>query len=97
MRTARIAGADKFGRAIEFAEITKAMTAKYPEAKKIDVFMDLVGDSGNMRWIVDYPDLATFEKVSDAIRKDADYWKLMGAYSDVFIQDTLEDVLLKQI
>jgi hypothetical protein len=97
IRTARIAGSDKFGRAMEFAQITKGLTAKYPEAKKIEVFIDALGDQGNMRWSIDYPDFATFEKVQDAILKDADYWKLMAAYNDVFIQDSVHDVALKQI
>jgi hypothetical protein len=97
VRTVRMAGADKFGRAMEFAEMTKGLAGRYPGADKIDVFLDVLGDMSCIRWMVDYPDLATLEKVQDAILKDADYWKLMTAYSDVFIAGSVHDVALKKI
>jgi hypothetical protein len=97
IRTARIASGDKFGKAMEFAEITKGMTKKYPQIAKIEVFLDALGDTSNIRWVIDYPDFATFDKVQQVVLKDADYWKLMAAYADVFIPGSVNDVAMRQI
>jgi hypothetical protein len=97
IRTATIAGTSKFGRAMEFAQQSKALTARYPEAKKIEVFLDLFGNAGRMRWFIDYPDLATLEKVQKRILTDTDYWKFVGAYEDTFVQNSVEDVVMTEI
>ncbi len=97
IRTARIASSSKFAKAMDFAQKSKALTARYPEAKKIEVFLDAFGNTANMRWCIDYPDLATLERVTKKILTDADYWKFLAEYEDAFIQGQVEDVVLTEI
>jgi hypothetical protein len=97
VRTVTIAGTSKFGKAMEFAQISKGLTSRFPEAKKIEVFIDMFGNSGNVRWSIDYPDLATLEKVQRKILADADYWKLLTQYEDAFVQGQVEDIVMMEI
>lgn len=97
MRTARISGSSKFGRAMEFAQKTKGLTARFPDAKKIEVYLNMMGESGTMRWFIDYADLATFEKVNNQVLKDAEYWKLVAEYEDTFVQSSVEDVVMMML
>jgi len=97
IRTARIASSSKFGKALDFAQKSKLLSAKFPEAKKIEVFLDAFGNTTQMRWSIDYPDLATLEKVQQKILTDADYWKFLAEYEDAFVQGSIDDVVLTEI
>jgi hypothetical protein len=97
IRTARIASSAKYGKAMDFAQKSKLLSARFPDAKKIDVFLDVAGNTATMRWMIDYPDLATFEKVFKQVLADTDYWKLLGEYDDAFVQGDVQDVILTQI
>jgi hypothetical protein len=61
------------------------------------VFLDMAGNTSTIRWMIDYPDLATFEKVFKQVQADAEYWKLLGEYDDAFVQAEVEDLVLTQI
>lgn len=97
VRTARIASSSKFGKAMDFAQKSKMLTARFPDAKKIEVFLDMAGNTTTMRWMIDYPDLATFEKVQKQVLGDTDYWKFLTEYDDAFVQGDIEDLLLTLI
>jgi hypothetical protein len=82
---------------MDFAQKSKALSGMFPDAKNIEVFVDMVGEVSNIRWMIDYPDLATFEKVHKAVMANTDYWKFVGDYEDAFVQAKVEDLLLTSI
>jgi len=61
--------------------------------------MDVVGHTGTIRWIVDYNDLAEFEKVQAQGMGDPEYFaKLKEAESkELFVEGQIEDVMMRSV
>jgi len=77
----------------EIAEFVK----KYEGLSSINVFIDTFGDAGTIRWIVDYEDLATLEKVHKQIMVDQEYWKKLEKSQELFIEGKVHDVVMSSI
>ena len=65
----------------------------------VDTWVDVVGSHNTIRWTVDHPDVATFDKVMTAVMMDADYWKLIekATKAELFIDGTGIDTLSKKM
>ena len=77
----------------EIAEYVK----KYEGLSSIAVFLDAFGDSGTVRWIVDYEDLATLEKVMNQLMADQEYWKKLEQAKNFFIEGSVHDIVMRGI
>ena len=66
---------------------------------KVHTWMDAVGSLGTIRWTVDYPDMAAFDKVMTAVNMDPDYHKFVAKafQGDLFIDGVGVDTLSKQM
>jgi len=98
MRTAQVSNG-KFPEAIAWAKEISAWAAKKHSTPKIDVWLDAFGAVGTLRWSMDYADLATFEKMQNAVLVDADYWRMIeqAAKAQLFIDGSMHDVICKSL
>ena len=97
MRSARIAPGKNI-EAMQFAmEITEYAKNKYEGAPGASVYLDSFGEVGTIRWMTDYEDLASFEKVSNQVRADQEWWQKMDAIKDLFIPGSIHDVIMRLI
>jgi len=98
IRTAKVAKG-RFPQAIGWAKEVAAFAQKTFNTPEIKVFMEAFGDTGNLRWEIEYPDLATFEKVQGELMTNGDYWAAIAKANDdeLFIDGTTKDYLLKEI
>ncbi len=97
MRSARVKNGAKFIEAVTWAKQVAAFAEKKYNTPKVNVYMDVVGQIGTIRWIIDYDDLAEFEKVQAQVLGDPEYFaKLKQAESkELFIEGQLEDVMMR--
>lgn len=77
----------------EIAEFVK----KYEGLSSINVFIDAFGDAGTIRWMVDYEDLATLEKVQKQIMADQEYFRKLEKAQGLFIEGKVHDVVMSSI
>ncbi len=77
----------------EIAEFVK----KYEGLSSIDVFIDAFGDVGTIRWICDYQDLATLEKINKQIMVDQEYWQRLEKAQGLFIEGKVHDVVMSSL
>jgi hypothetical protein len=98
MRTATISNG-KFPETLAWSKETTAYCEKKFGLPKIHTWIDSFGTVGSIRWTMDFPDLATFEKAQAQILGDADYWKLVGkaAASGLIIDGTTHDVISRAL
>ena len=98
MRTARIKNG-KFVDAITWAKEIAAFVEKKHKTPKVDVCVDAVGRMGTIRWIADYEDLSSFEKVQTKLMADAEYFQRVkeGTSKDLFIEGSFEDVMMRLV
>lgn len=96
MRTAQIA-AGKNKPAITWAKEITEFSKKYEGISSINVFMDSFGQAGTIRWIVDYKNFASFEKVQKQIADDQEYWQMVEKVPELFIIDKIHDTLMTSI
>ena len=96
MRSAKIAPG-KYLQAMEFAKGISEFSQKYEGASSVGVFLDSFGDVGIIRWFVDYENLASFEKISDQIMADPEWFKKIEEATDLFIAGCTSDVVMRSI
>ncbi|MCJ7686558.1 MAG: hypothetical protein MUO68_19940 [Desulfobacteraceae bacterium] len=96
MRSARMARGDAM-KAIAWSKEVAEYAKKYEGVSSVDVFLDAFGDSGTIRWIVDYEDLATLEKAQNQLMVDQDYWKKLGEAQNLFIEGSVHDIVMRGI
>ncbi len=95
------AGQIKGSKVMEAIAWSKEMTAWV--AKKhnvtVDTWLDTVGPLNTIRWTVDHPDLASFDKVMTAVMMDPEYWKFVdrAMKSELFIDGAGIDTISKKM
>ena len=96
MRSARIKHGSKSIEAVTWAKEVAAFAEKKHNTPKINVYTDVVGQSGTVRWIIDYDDLTEFEKSRAKLGGDPEYFvKLKEAESKaLFVEGQIEDVMM---
>ena len=77
----------------EVAEYVK----KYEGFSSIDVFMDTFGEVGTIRWVVDYEDFASFEKVQKQVRSDMEFNKKAESVPNLFVEGKTYDVIMSSL
>ena len=83
----------RFPEAVTFAkQISTYVNGKY----KIDVHVYARSD-GTLYWITDYDDYNAFGKVRAQIVSDTEYWGMVKKAENLFVEGTLEDIVLTPI
>ena len=79
-------------------EITSYAEKKFGTGK-IETWIDGFGTVGSIRWTIDYPDLASFEKVQTQMLMDADYWKYIerAVKDQLFIDGSSVDTVSRSV
>ena len=94
-RSGRIA-AGKGLQAIQWAkEITDWANKKYNLQMK--VYLDVFGESGTLRWFVDYENLADLDKIRGSILLDQEYWNKINQGAELLIQGSGYDGVMSEI
>ncbi len=96
MRKARIASG-KFIPAIAWSKDITEYVKKVKEMASVDVYIDIFGEGGIVRWVIDYENLATLEKAHEQLRDDQGYWKKIEAAEGLFIDGSTHDVVMRKI
>lgn len=96
IRTGQIAGGNLIS-AIAWAKEMAEFVKKYKDISSIDVFMDTFGEVGTIRWIVDYEDFASFEKVQKQIMSDQEFHKRTENAPKLFIEGKTNDVIMSSL
>ena len=96
MRTARIRNG-KFMEAIAWAKETSAYVEKKHNVGKVGIWLDALGEVGTIRWTIDYPDMASYDKAMTAVMMDADYWKMLNKSVELFHDGGTTDQLFKMV
>ena len=79
-------------------EITSYAEKKFGTGK-IETWVDAFGQVGSIRWSIDFPDLATVEKVQAQMLMDQDYWKHVerAAKAQLFIDGSTVDTISRSV
>jgi uncharacterized alpha/beta hydrolase family protein len=93
MRSAQIAGGKTMQAISWIKELQGYLKEKYDF--KVEVFGDVFGDVGTVRWIVDYENLTALENAHKQIQEDQEYWQKLEKTSDLFIQGKVYDVVMR--
>ena len=96
IRTAQIAGGNPMP-AIAWAKDVAEYVKKYEGFSSIDVFTDAFGEVGTIRWIVDYENLASFEKVQNQIMSDPEFFRKTENAPELFIQGKTHDMIMNSV
>ena len=96
MRTGQIA-AGKTMPAIAWAKEMAEYVKKFEGFSSIGVFTDVFGEVGTIRWIVDYEDLASFEKVQKQIITDQGFHQRTEKVPELFVDGKTFDVVMSSI
>jgi hypothetical protein len=96
MRSARIAPG-KLVEALKFSAEIVEYTKKYEGAANVGVFLDSFGEVGTIRWCADYEDFASWEKVSNQIFADPEWFQKMDAIKDLFIPGSTHDLVMRSL
>jgi hypothetical protein len=97
-RSSQIANG-KYLEAIGWAKETSAYVEKKWNTPSVSVWLDSFGQMGTMRWSIDFPDLASVEKVQTQMLADQGYWQLVDkAFKNgLFIDNTTQDTISRQV
>ena len=85
----------KLGEAILFAkEVANLVNTKFAPIS-VQVYNELFGELNIIYWHADYDDLATLENVHAKLTADPEYLTLLSKASDIFVEGSLHDTLMK--
>ena len=96
MRTGQIKGSRVMEAVGWSKEVCGYLEKKYNVT--INTWLDTVGALGTIRWTVDYPDLATFDKTMTAVLADPEYWRFVqNAMKNEYAHLKLADISLETV
>jgi len=87
----------KFIEALGFATEIAGYVKKYEGISPVQVFMDSFGEMTTIRWVVDYKDLASLEKVGYQMMADQEYLEKVNRSANLFIPGSIKDVVMRSI
>ena len=93
MRSAQIAGGKTMQAIAWIKELQGYLKEKYDF--NVEVYGDVFGEVGTVRWIVDYENLAALENGQKQIMEDQEYWQKLEKTPDLFIQGKVNDVVMR--
>jgi hypothetical protein len=96
-RTGQIKGGH-FMEAIAWSKEISAWGEK-KHGVKVHTWLDTTGTVGAIRWSIDYPDLAAFEKANNAIMMDSEYWAFVtkALKAELFVDGHSVDTISKEM
>jgi uncharacterized alpha/beta hydrolase family protein len=83
--------------AIAWAKEIAEYVKKYEGFSSIDVFTDTFGQVGTIRWVVDYEDLASFEKVQNQIMTDPGFFEKTEKVPELFVEGKTHDTIMSSV
>jgi hypothetical protein len=83
--------------ALQHAKEIAEFVTKYDGINSVDVFLDAFGETGTIRWFVEYEDLAALEKVQAQVMGDSAYWEKIGGARDLFIEGSGQTVVMRGV
>ena|SRR3990172_11482195 len=93
-------GRAKVGKALEVVQFAKEVAAyvntKY-DPVSVQVYSELFGEINTIYWHTDYDDLATLEKIYAQLTADPGYLSIVSKASDIFIEGSLHDTLMRAV
>lgn len=93
-------GRAKVGKAMEVIQFAKEVAdfvnTKYAPVS-VQVYSELFGELNTIYWQTDYDDLATLEDIHAKLMADRDYLAIVSKGSDIFIEGSLHDTLMKSV
>ena len=96
MRSARIAPG-KIVEALKFSTEILEYTKKYEGVADASVFLDSFGEVGTIRACADYEDFASWEKISNQVYADPEWFQKMDEIKDLFIPGSTHDVVMRSL
>jgi len=85
------------GEAIKWStEVTGYINTQYPEVR-LSVFTSRFGDMNNIYWCADVEDLTTLDRWQKQIAADRGYRELRRKAVDLFVQDSVQDMVLSSV
>jgi len=90
--------ASKVMEAIAWSKEMAAWIAKKHHVT-VDTWLDSAGALNTIRWSVDQPDLASFDKAMTAVMMDPEYWKFVdkAMKAELFIDGAGVDTISKKM
>lgn len=97
-RTALIANG-RFMEAVAWGKEVCGYVEKKWGTPPLTMWLDSVGQVGMVRWSMDLPDMAAFEKIQNQMLSDPSYWQMVDkAYkSQLFVDGSSHDSLSRQV
>jgi hypothetical protein len=84
--------------AIAWAKEIAEYVKKYEGISSVEVFTDAFGEVGTIRWIADYEDFASWEKVQKQTMADPEFHqKIEENASKLFIEGKTYDVIMSSV
>ena len=77
-------------------EVAEYINSQYKEAKLL-VFTERFGSLNNIYWYADAEDLATLDQWQKQIAADRGYRDLRRKAIDLFVQDSVQDIVLSSV
>ena len=85
------------GEAITWSkEVTDYINTQFPEVQ-LSIFTSRFGSMNNIYWYADVEDLTTLDRWQKQIAADRGYRELRRKAVDLFVQDSVQDVVLSSI
>ena len=96
MASFRVKGG-KQPRAMLFAKEIAEFATEYEGVSSVEVYLDGFGNTGTIRWFVEYASLAALEKVQEQILSDKGYWEKFDQGADLLIEGSGQTVVMRKI
>ncbi len=84
-------------RAMQYAKEIAEFVTKYDGISSVDVYLDAFGETGTIRWFVDYESLAALEQVQGQIMADKTYWETLDQNRDLFTEGSGQTVVMGKL
>ncbi len=96
MASYRVSGGNILS-AMQYAKEIAEFCTKYDGISSVDVYLDAFGETGIIRWFVDYESLTAMDHVLEQIMADKAYWESLDQNSDLFIDGFAQTVVMRKI
>lgn len=98
VRTAKATG-QRIPQAIGWSKEVSAFAQKKFGITDVRVSMAVTGETGLIRWEIDYPDLKTLEEKMAAVLMDQEYWQLIhrAFEQQLFIEGSTVDEIYRAL
>ncbi len=96
MRSAQVSRGSQM-RAMQYAKEMAEFATKYDGVSACTACVDAFGQNMTVRWMIDYDDLATLEKAMNQLMVDQTYWQSIEKNKELFVEGSVEDVVMRSL